>query len=204
MIPIEGLDGFYLRHQYLYWLTLRAQSIYGKSLPAQFISQTFINLCLRAVASSNTLTCKYPELLTYVEQARVHIHPVVDANFEGLGQIINARSHMVLTVFQNSLTRHLPTRQAKAITAFLSTHYPVDNKSLFGFLHNVITWRINGAHDALKPNPNLYKAKDLCLEAENTILATTQVADLVALHREQVLVVGMSAAPEQTLATPTG
>ena len=46
---------------------LRAQSIYGKSLHTRFISQTFINLCLRAVASSNTLTCKYPELLAYVE-----------------------------------------------------------------------------------------------------------------------------------------
>ena len=46
---------------------LRARTKYGVRLPQQFTSQTFINLCLRAVASSNTLTCKYPELLAYVE-----------------------------------------------------------------------------------------------------------------------------------------
>ena len=103
---------------------------------------------------------------------------------------------MVLTVFQNRLTRHVPTRQAKAITDFLSINFQVEDKSLFGFLHNVVIWWINGIYEAFKPNPGSYKAKDLYFEAESTILVTTQVMDLMALHRAQFFIQDMSVATE--------
>lgn len=43
-----------------------------------------------ATVSSDTLTCNYPELLlACVERVRAHVLPVSDADFEGVGQLIN-------------------------------------------------------------------------------------------------------------------